>query len=205
MSFRGARRFASTVIFAAWLAASWVPSVSGAAAGTGAYSAEALRAALLVNFIRFTEWPTPLIGDAAFVVGIAGDRPLEDELIKMSERLRVRNRRIHVVRVKAGRNLDDCHILYISPLTHSRDGSAPTVEELLPLVKDKPVLTISEGPTFLAQGGIINLYSSTEGKLRFEIAHENARAGGLVLSAQLLALARDFRKPASEAPPPEAR
>lgn len=157
----------------------------------GAYGAEVVRAVMLFNFVRFTDWPeSALAENDPYVIGVAGDRALEDELFKLAERQTIRDRRVRVVRVNSLRTLAGCHALYVGPTSRLDEEGAPGVDELLREIGKKPVLTISDSATFLAQGGIINVYVGDEGKLRFEIAPKHAADAGLVLSSRLLALAR---------------
>lgn len=171
----------------------WVGSCPLAAspAREGAYGAEVVRAVMLFNFVRFTDWPESAVGrNDPYVIGVAGDRALEDELLKLAERQTIRDRRVRVVRVNSLRGLSGCHALYIGPAARLDEAGVPGVDELLREVGRQPVLTVSDSPAFLAQGGIINVYVGDEGKLRFEIAPKHAADAGLVLSSRLLALAR---------------
>lgn len=164
-----------------------------------AYRADALQAVFLINFIRFTEWPEAAsAGKTPFVIGVAGNRSIEDELVELTETLRVRERRIHVVRIKTTNDLTGCHVVYISPTPKPGEEATPGIAEILPLVRGKPILTVSESPTFLADGGIVNFFMGESDKLRFEISLQSAHAADLKLSSKLLALARivDPPKPA---------
>ncbi|MFA6288095.1 MAG: YfiR family protein [Opitutaceae bacterium] len=162
------------------------------AQSTGAaFSADAVKAAYLVNFIRFTEWPASAFPseDAPFVIGVAGNRELEEYLWKITGGKPLQGRKVRIVRLA---NLDDaanCQLLYIQS-----SDSVPLVPtaEWLSAVRKKPVLTIANEPGFIAKGGIINFY--TDGNnLRFEISPTAALAVGLQLSSRLLALARIVR------------
>lgn len=163
----------------------------------GAVGAEVVRAVMLFNFARFTEWTdSDDLKNGPLVIGVAGDRALEEELFKLAERQTIRDRRVRVVRVSSLRSLQDCHVLYVGSPAMLAEVGAPSVAELLREVVEKPVLTVSDSPTFLAQGGIINVFVGEEGKLRFEIAPRHAAKAGLVLSSRLLALARIVDSPA---------
>lgn len=193
----GPRRMLSALLAVVVLAAWPGASVLAETPPSAAYGSEAVHAMFLFNFINFTEWPADALpANAPFVVGVAGSRALEDELLSLADKQTVRNRRVRVVRVKTARDLEGCHVLYISPTTIPGEENGPGAEELLPQVRNRPVLTVSELPSFLAQGGIINLYAGEKGAYRFEIAPETARASGLVLSSKLLALARIVNPPA---------
>jgi YfiR/HmsC-like len=196
------RRIISALLAFAILVGLPMARAAAQTAPTAAYRSETVRAGFLINFIRFTEWPTAsLRTNAPFVIGIAGSRVLEDELLTLAEKQTVRDRPIHIIRVKTAQDLKECHVLYVSAITRPGEEPAPGAEELLPLLRGKPVLTVSESATFLAQGGIINLYPSETGSFRFEIASETARASGLVLSSRLLGLARIVNPPAQEKTP----
>ncbi len=56
-------------------------------------------------------------------------------------------------------------------------------------VGDRPVLTVAEMPDFARAGGIINLKTTEEDRLRVEIDTGTARRAGLKLSSKLLSLA----------------
>jgi hypothetical protein len=159
---------------------------------TGPFRPEAVHAVLLINFIRFTDWPAEVLPvNAPIVVGVAGSRALEDELIRLAEKQSERSQRVHVVRVVTVRQLDGCHVLYISPISHPGEESPSPVAELLSHVRNRPVLTVSTSQDFLAKGGIVNFYQdSGTGSVRFAIAPTIARANGLQLSSRLLALAK---------------
>lgn len=170
------------------LVAGLLPAQNLTAAG---YGEEAVRAVYLLNFIRFTEWPAAALPDgASYVVGVAGNRSLEEQLLGLADQQRVRERKVRIVRVNNARDVAGCHLLYIEAAPRPGEENAPGADELLPAVRGLPVLTVSDSPGFLKQGGTINLYVADEAKLRFAITPSHARAAGLVLSSRLLALAQ---------------
>lgn len=189
--FFGLRRMLSAILIALVLAAWPAGTARAQASSSGSYGVEAVQAVFLLNFIRFTDWPAEALPDRApFVVGVAGSRALEDELLSLAEKQTVRDRRIRVIRIKTALDLAGCHVLYINPIPAPGEETAPGAAELLPHVRNQPVLTVSSSPSFLSQGGIVNLRPGENGKLRFDIALEPARANGLVMNSRLLALAR---------------
>lgn len=177
------------IVALATMAPVWVPSLRAQSAP--AYASEAVRALFLINFLGFTDWPADTLPqNTPYVIGVAGSRALEEELLALAEKRLVRDRRIRVVRVKNSRDLAGCHLLYVSPFFAPGDENSPTAGELLPLVRRQPVLTVSSSSTFLQEGGIVNLVAGDQGRLHFEISTNNAKEAGLVLSSRLLALAR---------------
>lgn len=170
-----------------------------AAPSASTFRTEEVRAVFLVNLIRFTEWPASALPEnASFLIGVAGSRAMEDELLRLADRITVRNRRIRVVRVKNVRDLDECHLLYIAHVSEPGEEPGPSVEELLPHARQRPILSVSGAPSFLEQGGIVRFFTGEQGKLRFDVAADRARENGLVLSSSVLALARTTRPPKSE-------
>lgn len=158
---------------------------------SAAFAAEAVKAAYLLNFLRFTEWPSPPTRDAPFVIGVAGNRALEDELIRLADRQLVRGHRLRVVRVRSARDIDPLHLAFFDAAADTQ-ADIPSARDTLPLLHRRPVLTVSDSPAFLAHGGMVLLYRE-ESALRFAIAPERAREAGLVISSRLLALARIHR------------
>ncbi len=173
------------------------PAAASAAPNPPALTSTEIKALYVVNFLRFTDWPSPPPAatvappDAAphFFVGIAGDRELEDELIRVTKGQKIRGREIEVRRIRSLRDLDGCDAVYFDPRITAAEAPFFSVAEGLAHLARRPVLTLSQSPDFLAQGGMINLYRD-EGRLRFEIAPAHAATSGLSFSSRLLALAR---------------
>lgn len=165
-----------------------------------AYSANAVRAAFLVNFIRFTEWPASEVTDAPLLIGVAGNRELEDYLWRTTDGKLLHGRRVRILRLAVPSDATQCHLIYINPSPSRADAVPVSTEEWLQAVRGRPILTVSQTNQFLRDGGIINFY--TQGKnLHFEISADAAEEAGLQLSSRLLALARVVRtKPAPAAP-----
>lgn len=163
-------------------------------------SPEVVKAAYILNFIRFTEWPAEALPEGApFVVGVSADRVLEDALIRLTDGQQVRGRRIRVVRLRTTRDLADCHLAYLDGEVTVNEEPAVSVTEALAAIGDRPVLTVSSHDEFLARGGMLNLYREGS-NLRFEIAPERAAAAGLRFSSQLLRLARIVGPPRADSP-----
>lgn len=156
-----------------------------------ALSPEAVKAAFLVNFVRFTDWPKGNPAEVApYSIGVSGNRQLEDELIRLADRQLVRGHRLRIVRIKSPADLAGLHVAYFDNATAEIEGVP--AREALSLLRARPVLTVSDGPGFLVSGGIIRIFREDKA-LRFEIAPEAAREAGLVLSSRLLALANIYR------------
>lgn len=171
------------------------PSVAIAAPVGSAPSAvapETVLAALLLNFVRFTEWPKDVPPPVApYSIGVSGNRSLEDELLRLADRQLIRGHRLRVVRIKSADDLDGLHLAYVDSGAAAQPD-ALGARDVLARLRGAPVLTVSDAVDFTEIGGIVHIYREDKA-LRFEITPEAAREAGLVLSSRLLALARTHR------------
>ena len=152
-------------------------------------SADAVKAAYLINFIRFTEWQSRgPNADAPFIIGIAGNRELEDYLWKITEGKLLQGHKIRVRRLTAPADASDCQLIYIHTSPHT-EASPFAAIDWLHAVRGAPVLTVAQEDGFLQNGGMINFYAENN-NLRFEIAPQSAEKVGLRLSSRLLSIAR---------------
>ena len=157
-------------------------------AAAGAQQAEALRAAFVLNFLMFAEWPAAAMGDASapLVVAVIGEDLQSGALEAGLDGKEIQGRKL-VVRVygdAAKWRLDGaaCQALYLTPAAH--EAWAGLRAELA----GRPVLTICETPGFCAQGGMLNLYQEDQ-RIRFEANPAAADKARLKLRSTLLTLA----------------
>jgi len=163
-------RFACTVVLGLL---GW----SGAVAA--APDESAVQAAFVLNFAKFTEWP-PAHLSARQGVMLLCQFGVRDELMQAFRALEGRSLQGVPIQWRKVIRLDEaraCHVLFIAE---------PGVS-LVPL-GGLPVLTVSDLPGFVQQGGVIGLVRQS-GRLRFEVNRSAAQAAGLRLSADLLSLA----------------
>lgn len=157
---------------------------AGALAQGAPLEDSSVKAAILFNVARFTEWPAAAFGSEAapVVLCVLGTDPagalgrLEGKLLKG---------RPLSVRQGAEVRLGQCHIAYISP-------ERPNLGEVLKAVEKLTVLTVSDIDRFARKGGMIGLVNEG-GKIRFEVNLGAAERAGLKLSSRLLQLASIVR------------
>lgn len=143
----------------------------------------ALKAAFLFNFVKFTQWPAHALADGApLTICVVQDQAVGDALGNAVRGRAVMGREIRVAQPAVGDALTGCHVLYIS-------GARTAVQTVVTLVRDAPVLTVSDVRAFAEMGGIAQLHVQ-QGQLRFAVAVEAARRSGLQISSRLLALSR---------------
>lgn len=153
----------------------------------GAQQAEAVRAAFVLNFLKFAEWPAAAKADStALVIAALGDDAQAAALRVGLDGKEIQGRRVSV-RVFSDadqwrREGQDCQALYITP------AAVAAWQGLRAEVTALPVLTISEAPGFCEQGGILNLYEEDH-RIRFQANPGAADHAGLKLRSTLLTLA----------------
>jgi hypothetical protein len=144
-----------------------------------------IKAACLLNFVQFIQWPSTVFPDPGtpITIGILGDDPFGQTLEKTFQDELVQSRKLAVKRSRQIEDLKDCHILFISKSEKSK------IEGILAKLGDSATATVGETDDFAKQGGIINFYLDNN-KVRFEINADAGQRKGLKISSQMLKRAR---------------
>ncbi|MDO8589259.1 MAG: YfiR family protein [Armatimonadota bacterium] len=155
------------------------------AAAVGEYQ---IKAVFLYNFAKFVEWPSSAFADAnsPIVIAVLGEDPFGSSLEQVVKGKTVGGRRFSIKRFEKIRDLEPCHILFISS---SESGH---LSKALDSIKGPNVLTVSEIERFAQRGGIIG-FVVTDNKVGFEINLDAAKKVNLKLSSKLLKVARVVR------------
>lgn len=145
---------------------------------------ELLKAAFVYNFAKFTRWPEGTWAEPSgpFRLCTLGRDALVDLLAGLGGES-VAGRPVELVAVDLPLAGSGCHLLYLARGAQSR------VREVLERVNGRPVLTVSQSPSFAQVGGMVELYRDYD-RLRFRVNVAAAREAGLRLSARLLDLAQ---------------
>ena len=155
-----------------------------------------VKAAFIYNFAKFIEWPPQAFPstNSPVILGVVGDDPTSKDINAVAGRT-VGTHRIQVEWFPVWRAdlfahaPPQCQILYLLP---SERLQAPAIMET---VRSQTVLTICDGVKDFAQvGATINLITTPEGKIRFEINIDAAKRAGLKIESPLLNLARIVRE-----------
>jgi len=144
-----------------------------------------VKAAFLLNFLKFVEWPEPVLANAnaPMIIGILGDDPFGNAL---PETLHDESVHGHPLVLRRSHNLDDlrdCQLLFVA---RSESGHEA---KILAHLRDAPILTVSDSDDFCVDGGVIQLYLENK-KVHFMINQGVAQHLGLKVSSQLLSLAK---------------
>ena len=157
---------------------------SATPAQAGVTTMPLIKANLLYNFTRFTDWPAGAFAGRAskLVVCLLGDDAVASALDTLAGK-KTHRRRLAVRRVTNSHEAIGCHLLFIG------DGEGGNLATLFAALDEAPVLTVAETPDFARNGGIIGLKAHADGRIGFEINLDNANRVGLRLSSKLLNLA----------------
>lgn len=170
----------------------------------GAHAAESgvaleyrVKAAFLINFLKFVRWPAGRTAPATapWRIGIYGHNPFGDYLAEIARNKAIDGRPVEVVFIAAPsaaagadtpaswHQLRSCHLAFVS-----REAAA-ALDALSAELETEPVLLVGETPGATAAGAAIRFFRQGT-KVRLAIAPDRAKAAGLVISAKLLRLAR---------------
>jgi hypothetical protein len=146
-----------------------------------------VKAAFILNFARFIEWPGDALTESeTLVIGVVGDDPFGSSIDQVVSRATANGRRLMVRRMRWGDNLRACQILFISSSERKRVG------QILDAVRGSSVLTIAETSDFNRMGGMIKFFIH-DNKVFFEINSAAAAQARLKVSSKLMALSRGGR------------
>jgi hypothetical protein len=153
---------------------------SAAWAGT-APSEYQVKAVFLFNFAHFVDWPVDAFGqpDAPFAVCVLGEDPFGSTLDDIVRGETINQHPFAIKRLRDLRDIGDCKILFIARSELSR------LDEILPALKGRSILTVSEADGLERRGVMIRLLTENN-RIRLRIDLAAARAGNLTISSNLL-------------------
>jgi hypothetical protein len=158
-----------------------------------------LKASFVMNFLKFTTWPTELMGQEGdeIRVAVVSDEPL---FMTVEETLSGKIVQGRPVRVRTYASTKTW-LLEKNP-SHAVFLPSTAIEkspDLQSVIARHGVLTIADHPGFCAAGGMLNLFNES-GRMRFEANPDAARSAGLTLHAQMLNLAIVVKTASKETP-----
>lgn len=163
----------------------WVYGSAGSTfAADPRFSEAGLKAAYLLNFASFVEWPTNRAGrgDSTLVIGVLGRPDVAATLRELVQRKATGAGRTRTVReLKSAEEAVDCHIVYA--------GAEADGDGVLRVVAGRPVLTVGDAEGYADRGGCVE-FSLADERIRFDVNQRVAEAVGLKISSKVLSLAR---------------
>ena len=151
-----------------------------------------VKAALLLNFARFIEWPDSAFADprAPINVCVFSGNPFGAELGRALQGETVHNRALAARHVKGPADGLGCHLLFVPSGTESRAGG-------LLQQSGSYTVTVGESRRFEDMGGAVNLVLE-EGRVRFNVNLGPVENRGIRISARMLQLASRVERAAPE-------
>lgn len=147
-----------------------------------------VKAAFIYKFADYVDWPEGTFPRPAapVTIGVSGDEQVANELAQLAVSRTPESRQVIVKRLREGDSLAGLHVLFAGRADSSRvlqqARSSPA----------QPLLVVTETDAALKDGGIINFVMAA-GRVRFEVALDNAEKRGIKLSSRLLTVAQSVR------------
>lgn len=147
----------------------------------------AVKAAYLVKFIPFIEWPDNAFPGpgAPLNICILGPDPFGAALDRAAAGQRVGDHALSVRRIESLDPLQPCQIVFAG------GSDALAASDMVEALKTRPVLTVTDSG--VRAHGVI-AFVVADNHVRFDIDDAQAGAEGLTISSKLLDLARNVRR-----------
>jgi hypothetical protein len=144
-----------------------------------------IKAGLLYNFLRYTQWPVSAGSNQSMVVCVFGGDPFAGRLEPMAGRT-VNARTIVLRAVRADRELDACALVFINANSRSE------WPRLRAYLARRSVLTVSDFDGFARSGGMLE-FAHVNDRISVRVNVEAAQAANLAVQDRLLRLASVVR------------
>jgi hypothetical protein len=142
-----------------------------------------VKAAYLINFARFVDWPDKLgMLQDPFTICIFGPDPFGRTLDTMLAGEKVAGRSVVAKRISTPQDSFDCRILFVS------SAETGSINRVVDAANKQGVLTVSDMQHFANRGGMIQFVTDDK-RVRFEVNLTAAQHAGLTLSSELLKVA----------------
>jgi len=164
-------------------------TVSGASdAQSQAPTEYAVKAAFLLKFADYVEWPADHSRNGRpLVIAVLGTDPFGTLLDEMLARKEVHGRKVVARRFSTIEDAaKEASILFIS------SSERPDLSRIFRTLDGRSVLTVGDMDHFASRGGIVG-FRVQGNTVRFDINLQEAEKAGLKMSSQLLKLARIVR------------
>ncbi len=146
----------------------------------------ALKAAFLLNFAKYVEWPPTAFEDqtAPITIAVIGRDPFGPELEASLKGRVVRGRPLKIRRIGRPTDIADLHMLFVP---RGEERKMPEI-----LARSQAVLLVGESPGFCRLGGALSILIE-DGKPRIEANPDAAARSELKIDAKLLKVATIIR------------
>lgn len=173
-------RVSAAALLGICLAASAIASAQGESDTLAAQ--RRIEAAYLYKFGSYISWPADAFTDpgSPFVIGVAGDDDMADELTTLVAGRSLNGRPVLVRKIRAGQSIAGLHILFVAAGTE-QGGT------LIDAARSNPTVCVTEGADGLGRGADMS-FELIDDRVRFDVSLA-AHFSGIKVSSQLLSVA----------------
>ncbi len=143
-------------------------------------AASALKAAFMLNFVKFAEWPARK-PKAPILLCVSGDEGIADALTRTVVGQTVDGRPVQVSRIASGGVVADCQLLFIAERDPRR------LAAILQEASESPVLTVSDVEKSATNGVMIEFFLEKD-RLRFAVNIDAMERSQIKLGSRILSL-----------------
>jgi hypothetical protein len=112
-----------------------------------------------------------------------GRDPFGGDLEKIVKNQSIHDKPIRIIRLESAQKAKDCQILYVSA------SEEPKFRSILLVTQHDQVLTVSDSPHFVENGGMIQLNLENQ-RVTFNVNLKTVENAGLKISSKLLQIAK---------------
>jgi hypothetical protein len=143
-----------------------------------------VKAAYLLNFTRYVDWPSESYGEpgAPMTVCVLGRDPFGEILDATMQGKITHGRPVSVRRIQSSGSASGCHLVFVSRETWQDQ------RQLLERLETRGILTVGETDEFAQRGGVIGFVIEEE-TVRFVVNTDARDRAGLRISSRMLSLA----------------
>lgn len=184
VSIKGVYRFRG---FGPWVIGLFMLYLPGLAASQEQMTAtpNRVKAAFLRNFTHYVTWPAEAFADdrSSWRICILGNDPFGDILDKTLIGRFEQGRAFEILRAETLNELPRCQIVFIAYKDAAKRRAA------LAELKKSPILTVSDAPDFLREGGIIQFQVGD--RVEMHINLDQSRYASLTIQTKMLEVSQD--------------
>ena len=136
----------------------------------------------IYGFTKYVNWPDEKRIDD-FVIGVVGDSPFIEKMIKIASLKMVGNQKIVIKKFSSLETKYDCHILFINECENER------IKQINDFTRGKSILIVTEFDDHAPEGSCINFLLSDNNKIKLEINTANLEKRNLKVASELLGFA----------------
>lgn len=144
------------------------------------------RKAYLTRLIAdFVSWPQNknIAADSTFIVGVFKDDDFFKYLTYLYKDVEFKGMKAKVTLIDNVDNITNCHILFLTK------ASSESIDEILKLTNNRPILTIGDHSDFGTKGTIVNFYDEKD-EVKFEININSYKNSELTIDSRLFDVAK---------------